>query len=63
MNMESELALEARVRELEKQLAETEQRAIKAEKIAVEVREEANQKLSMAKQLSESIKSKLVELS
>lgn len=63
MSMESELALEARVRELEKQLAETEQRAIKAEKIAVEVREEANQKLSMAKQLSESIKSKLDELS
>lgn len=63
MSMESELALEARVRELEKQLAETEQRAIKAEKIAVEVREEANQKLSIAKQLSKSIKSKLDELS
>lgn len=63
MSMGNEKALEARVCELEKQLAKTQERAEKAEKLATEVKEEANQKLALAKKMSDAITDKLNELS
>lgn len=64
MGMENEkTALEARVRELEKQLAETQARAERAEQIAKEAKAEANEKLAMAQKMSNTIREKLDELS